>query len=140
MSEIDRKVNVGIEERREFSIRDAAMSGDLDLTIFTADVTPAPTAAEWEYTVKFGLVDSNGRIHDWYTGDITAAVADTSTAGTASIDDATPSIVNGVGTVVLSGDAAAWLDTETATVTLDGSVSTLGITLTQKVFTVTFTA
>ena len=140
MSEIDKKTNVGIEERREFSIRDAALSGDLDLTIFTADVTPEPTSEAWSYTVKFGLVDSNGRIHDWYTGDITAAAADTSTAGTASVDDATPTIINGIGTVVLSGDAADWLDTEDATVTLDGSVATLGITLTQKVFTVTFTA
>jgi hypothetical protein len=88
---------------------------------------------------KIGLEpDTAGNVHNWYNGDIVAAAADTSAAGTAAVDDTSPAVTNGVGTVVLSGDAAAWLDTETATCTLNGTV--LGVTLANKVFTVTFTA
>ena len=138
MSAIDQKVNVGIEERREFSVRDAAMSGDIIVNILTADVAPEPTAAIWSYAVVFQLEDSLGRIHDWCSQDIVATAADDSTAGTAAVSDASPAVVNGVGTVTLSGDAEAWLDTEEATCTIDGTV--LGITLTDAVFTVVFTA
>jgi hypothetical protein len=138
MSAIDTKVNVGIEERREFSIRDAAMSGDIAINILTSDVAPEPTSDAWSYTVKFEIVDSSGRVHDWFSGDIAAAAADTSVAGTASVSDATPAVVNGVGSVDLEGDAADWLDTEEATCTLNGTI--LGVTLGDKVFTVTFTA
>ena len=116
----------------------AGLSGDLIFNILLADVTPAPTAAAWSYTINFEIVDSNGNRHEWFDGDVGAAVADDSTAGTASVDDATPPMVNGIGTVVLSGDAADWLDTEEATVTLSKSLN--GNTVTGAVFTVTFTA
>jgi hypothetical protein len=138
MSGIDNRVGIQKEVRDEISIRDKAMSGDITIEILTADVAPAPTAAIWSYTVNFQLIDTNGNVHNWYNGDIVAAASDTSAAGTAAVDDTSPAVVNGVGSVVLSGDAAAWLDTETALCTLNGTV--LGKTLANKVFTVTFTA
>lgn len=83
-----------------------------------ANVTPAPTSAAWSYTVPFTL---RGEVSGYvipYNGTIGAGIADDSTAGTASIDDATPTVTMGRGQVVVSGDAAAWLNTETATLTL----------------------
>jgi hypothetical protein len=109
----------------------------LKFTILTADVAPAPTAAIWSYTVKFEIQDASGNGMEAFDGDVTAAAADTSTAGTASVDDTSPAVVNGVGTVVLSGDAADWLNTETATCTLTHTLN--GNTVTSDVFTVTFT-
>ena len=83
-----------------------------------ANVTPAPTSAAWSYVVPFSLVGENTGYVIPYTGTIGAGIADTSSAGTASIDDATPAVVMGRGTVTVSGDAQAWLNTETATLTL----------------------
>jgi hypothetical protein len=138
MSAYERDNGIPPVIREALSVQGAAMSGDIAVNILTADVTPAPTAEAWSYEVSFELVDTAGRRHSWFNGDIAAAAADTSTAGTASVSDATPAVVNGVGTVTLSGDAEAWLDTETATLTLDGTV--LGVTLTDAEFVVTFTA
>jgi len=83
-----------------------------------ANVTPAPTAAAWSYVVPFSLVGENSGYVIPFTGVIGAGVSDTSSAGTATIDDATPSVVMGRGKVTVSGDAAAWLNSEAATVTL----------------------
>lgn len=137
MSGIEKKIGIPPYIRDEIAIRDRAMSGDIAIEILTADVAPAPTSDVWSYTIKFQLVDSHGNVHNWYNGNIAAAAGDTSTAGTASVDDATPAVVDGVGTVVLQGDAQDWLNAETATCTLNGTV--LGVSLANKVFTVTFT-
>lgn len=110
----------------------------LTFNIITANVTPAPTAAIWSYTVQFEITDASGNRIEAFDGDVTAAAGDTSTAGTASVDDTSPAMSNGIGSVVLSGDAADWLDTETATCTISHTLN--GNTVTQKVFTVTFTA
>lgn len=138
MSDIKDRLGIQPQVRDEFALRDAAMSGDIAINIITDDVAPAPTAAAWEYVVAFEIVNAAGDRHTWFSADITAAAADTSTAGTASVSDTTPAVVNGYGTVTLSGDAADWLDTETATCTLDATI--LGKDLTDAVFTVTFTA
>lgn len=126
------------------AVRDAlnqiatAMAGDIEINVLTDVVTPAPTSDAWSYTVAFELVDSNGVRHEWYTGTITAAASDDSAAGTASVSDATPSVVNGFGTVDLEGDAASWADTEVATLTLDATI--MGNDLTDATWTATFTA
>ena len=116
----------------------AGLSGDMKFNVLTADVTPAPTSAAWNYIIKFEITDSNGNRLEFFDGDVTATVGDTSTAGTASVDDATPAMINGLGTVVLSGDAQDWLDTETATVEFSKTLN--GNTVTAATFTVTFTA
>jgi len=97
----------------------ADMNADAVLVVIDrANVAPAPTAAVWSYTVPFYLVGENSGYVIPYTGVIAAGAADTSTAGTAAVDDASPAVTMGKGSVVFSGDAAAWLDTETATLTL----------------------
>lgn len=138
MSAYEKENGIAPAVREALSTQAAGMSGDIAIEVLTAAPTPAPTAAAWEYDVAFQLVDTDGRCHAWFSGDLTAAASDSSTAGTASVSDATPAVVNGVGTVTLSGDAAAWLATETATLTLDGTV--LGTALDAVTFVVTFTA
>ena len=124
--------------REALSNQAAAMSGDILVNILTVNVTPEPTSAVWAYDVEFELVDSLGRRHEWYNGNIVAAASDDSSAGTAAVDDASPAMVDGLGTVELSGAAQAWLDTEVATLTLNGTV--LGKVMSDATFTVTFTA
>jgi hypothetical protein len=115
----------------------AGLSGDIVINILTDVVTPAPTASVWSYTVAFELTDTAGNRLTWYNGNLTAAASDNSSAGSASVSDATPAVVNGYGTVDLEGDAAAWLNTEVATLTIDGTIS--GTALTEKTWTATFT-
>lgn len=140
---MSQNMNVDPKTRRQLVQMQKAMSGDMIITIDTAVVTPEPTAAAWSYTVVFRITDALGKTHDWYSADFTAGIADDSTAGTASIDDATPAVVNGQGTVVVSGDAADWLDTEVATLSLSPTGSgtdIMGSTIAQKQWTATFTA
>jgi hypothetical protein len=105
-------------ELREILIAQAKFNaGDIAVVIGLANVTPAPTAAVWSYTVPFELQTATGQIIP-YSGNVAASPANTSTAGTAAVGDSTPAVVLGKGEVVFSGDAAAWLDTETATLTV----------------------
>lgn len=97
---------------------EAAMAGDMVLTITPATVNRAATAAAWTRTVTIQLETAAGEVHTWYNADLAVAIATTSVAGTASITDATPPMVAGVCQVVVSGDAAAWLAVETDTLTL----------------------
>ena len=90
---------------------------DVLVVVERANVTPSPTAAVWSYVVPFHLETTTGEMVP-YNGTIAATVGNTSTSGTAAVDTATPSVVNGVGSSTISGDAASWLNTETATLTL----------------------
>lgn len=83
-----------------------------------ANVTVAATATTWSYAVPFYLVGENSGYVIPYSGTVGAAASDDSTAGTASVSSATPTVTMGKGTVTLSGDAAAWLAGETATCTI----------------------
>lgn len=103
-----------------------------------ANVTPAPTSAAWSYEVPFSLVGEVSGYVIPYNGTIGAAASDTSSAGTASVSSATPTVTMGRGTVTLSGDAQAWLNSETATLTLTYT-NLRGGTATDT-FVVTFTA
>lgn len=110
---------------------------DIAVTVERANVTPAPTSKAWSYVVPFTLKTSDGEVIP-YTGNIAAAATNTSSAGTASVNDATPAVVMGYGSVTLSGDAKAWLNTETATLTLTYTTA-YGNDKTDT-FVVTFTA
>lgn len=110
---------------------------DIAIVVQIDNVTPAPTAAVWSYAVPFEMQTAAGEIIP-YTGNIVAAAGNTSSAGTAAVDDSSPAMVLGVGTVTLSGDAEAWLDTETATLTLTYTTA-YGNDKTDT-FVVTFTA
>jgi hypothetical protein len=95
-----------------------AMAGDMVLDISPATVDRATTAAAWSRDVTITLQNAAGDVHDWYTADLTVAIADTSGAGTASVVDLTPAMVNGVCVVAVSGDAALWDVGETDTLTV----------------------
>lgn len=132
------KLGIAIEDRY---LMGEALSGDMVLEISPETIAPEPTAAAWSQTVTLTLKDADGNTHRWLNGAFTtiASVADGSTAGTASIGSTTVTFVNGVATVVLSGDAAAWLDTETATLTI-ANLTIAGYTVTGGTCVVTFTA
>jgi len=93
-------------------------AGAVSVVVDRANVTPAPTAAAWSYSVPFHIVGTASGLVVPYTGNIVAGAGDTSSAGTASVDDSSPPVVMGSGTVKLQGDAQAWLNSEVATLTL----------------------
>lgn len=124
----------------DHTMYESAMSGDLIFSVSPATVTTAPTSAAWSRTVTVTLVDSNGNTHNWFDKAIATGVsiADTSTAGTASIPSTTLTFTDGVATVVVSGDAADWLNTETDTLTV-AQATILGYTVASKTSVETFT-
>ena len=126
--------------REEISLRDKAMSGDIVFAITPATVAPAPTSAAWTRDVVVEVQDASGNVHTWINQDYAAAlaIADTSTAGTASITSTTLSIVNGRAVVTVSGDAVAWLNAETDTLTVS-NITVMGYTITGGASVETFT-
>lgn len=141
MNDIKTKIGFQPELRRELDLRDAAMSGDIVMTIDPATATPAPTAAAWTRNVLVQLESADGRVHSWLndTYATTSSIANTSSAGTASIASTTLTIVNGKAVITVSGDAAAWLATETDTLTI-ANITVLGVTVTGGTSVETFTA
>ena len=121
-----------------------AQSGDIVLKVTPATATPAPTAAAWSQTVVVSLETADGERHTWYNGHVTIAVGDTSTAGTAAILPTAGAhyMTDGVLNVTLSGAAAAWLATETATLTATtvAQQGLLNVAISATTCVVTFTA
>lgn len=113
-------------------------SDSVSLVVDRANITPAPTAAAWSYSVPFRLVGEISGLVLPFTGTVGATVGDTSTAGTASVPAATVDVVMGSGVATINGDAEAWLDTETATLTL--TYTNLRGGTDTDTFVVTFTA
>ena len=116
-----------------------AMSGDMVLVVTPNTVDPIPTFAAWTRTVVITLENAAGDTHTWYNGALGATIATTSSAGTPTIVTATPDMVAGVCTIVVSGNAADWLDSETDTLTI-ADKSILGNTITGGTSVETFTA
>lgn len=129
------------ELRRILKIKDKALSGDIVWRVSPTTVAPVPTAAAWTRTVQIYLETAAGELHEWFSDAIATgnSIADASTAGTASIVSTTLTIVRGRATVVVSGDEAAWLDTETDTYTV-AEATILGYTVAAKTSVETFTA
>lgn len=97
----------------------ADLNGDKVLVVVDrANITPAPTSAAWSYKVPFRLVGETTGLVLPYTGIVNVSAADTSTSGTASVPAATVNVVMGSGVATLEGDAQAWLNAETATLTI----------------------
>lgn len=113
----------------------------LKMLIAPATATPLPTSEAWQRTVTIQLADANDVVQTWFNASFatTLSIADTSVAGTASIASTTADFVNGTCTVVVSGDAAAWLATETDTLTV-ASITVAGETVTGGTSVETFTA
>lgn len=141
MSKFDNMLGIQPEIRREIAIRDKALAGDIVFVVTPATVTPAPTSAAWTRTVYCSLENAAGERHTWFNDAIASGVsiADDSTAGTASIPSTTLTFIDGLATVVVSGDAADWLDTETDTLTV-AEATILGYTIASKTSVETFTA
>ena len=126
--------------RDEIALRDKAMAGDLVFVVTPATVAPVPTSAAWTRTVIVELQDAAGEVHTWFDKAIASGVsiANTSTAGTASIPSTTLTFSKGRASVVVSGDAQDWLDTETDTLTV-AQATILGNTVAAKTSVETFT-
>lgn len=137
---IDNKIGLQPELRREMALRDLALGGDIIMAITPTTATPAPTAAAWTRNVVVELTTAAGQVHDWLTDTYatTSSIANTSSAGTASIASTTLTIVSGRAVIVVSGDAASWLNTETDTLTI-GNITVAGVTVTGGTSVETFT-
>ena len=135
-----RETGGGLSPNQQIDQMARAMSGNLAITISPETVAPVPTAAAWTRDVVISVVDSAGDVQEWINGAYTSilSIADTSTAGTASIASTTLTLVNGKATVTVSGDAEAWLNTETDTLTV-ANVSIMGYTVTGGTSVETFT-
>lgn len=141
MRGLNELLGVQPELREYLGAVEKAMSGDIVMVIEPETVAPAPTSAAWTRNVKISIQTATGEVHTWLNAAYTTtlSIADTSTAGTASIVSTTLTIVNGEAIVVVSGDAADWLDTETDTLTV-GNITVLGVTVTGGTSVETFTA
>lgn len=108
-----------------------ACAGDMQIEIVPTAVNRSATSAAWTRTVKLRLKNTAGITHDWFNKTVTSAVsiADTSTAGVASIPSTTLAWVNGEASVVVSGTAAAWVAAETNTLTV-ANMTVMGYTVT----------
>lgn len=125
----------------EINLLGSAMSGELTMVISPETVAPEPTAAAWTRDVIVSIVNDAGEVQQWLnqTYATTVSIANDSVAGTASIASTTLTLVNGVATITVSGDAEAWLDTETDTLTI-GNITIMGYTVTGGTSVETFTA
>lgn len=117
------------------------LAGDLVLDISPETVAPVPTSEAWTRNVVLTMKNTAGKTHTWLNQAFTTtlAIANTSVAGTATIVSTTLTFVNGAATIVISGDAEDWLDTETDTLTVS-SMSILGHTVAGGTSVETFTA
>jgi len=106
------------------------MAGDLVFVVTPAITTRAATSALWARIVTIELKTAAGEVHEWFNKAIANGVSvdDTSTAGAASIPSTTLTFIKGVATVVVSGYAAAWIATETNTLTI-AQATILGYTV-----------
>jgi hypothetical protein len=139
MSDILTKNGLSPELRKEVYLRDKAMSGDIVWVVSPATVSKAARSTAWTRTVVVELQTSAGEVHTWFNKSITSGVsiADTSTAGTATIPSTTLAVTNGRATITVSGNAVAWLATETDTLTV-AQATILGYTVASKTSVETF--
>jgi hypothetical protein len=128
------------ELRKYLASIESALAGDIVMVIEPETVAPAPTSAAWTRNVKISIQNAAGAVHGWLNASYTTtlSIADTSTAGTASITSTTLTIVDGEAVVVVSGDAQDWLNTETDTLTV-ANITVLGVTVTGGTSVETFT-
>jgi hypothetical protein len=139
MAGLFNKLGFQPELRDAVKVRDKAMAGDMVFVVSPATVTTAALATAWTRTVVVELKTAAGEVHEWFDKAIATGVsiADTSTAGTATIASTTLTFVNGKATVVISGDAQAWLAAETDTLTI-AAATIMGYTVASKTSVETF--
>lgn len=114
-----------------------ALGDDVAVVIERANVTPVPTGAAWSYVVPFHLETAAGETVP-FNGTIAAAAVSTVGDQTPTVSDSKPAVVNGRGTVTLSGAIDTWANNDVTTLTLTYT-NLQGVSKTDT-FTVTFTA
>lgn len=118
------------------NLKEKAMGGDALFVMSPATCKRAATAAAFSRLVTIELKTKEGELHSWFSGNLTVAIADTSTAGTATLPNGTTvAMKNGRATVRINGSANAWLVAETNTLTLSQLSTTVNgkaVTVTQK--------
>ena len=126
-----RKLSGVMTQNEQIDLMAQAMSGDLVMVIEPETVDLEATDAAWTRDVTITVETANGDVHEWLTADYTTTLSidDDSTAGTASIESTTLSIVNGKAVVTVSGDEEDWIAEETDTLTV-GEITVLGSTVT----------
>ena len=126
-----RKLSGSLTHNEQIDLMTQAMSGDLVMVIEPETVELEATAEAWTRDVTITIETADGDVHEWLTADYatTLSIDDDSTAGTASIESTTLSIVNGKAVVTVSGDAEDWIADETDTLTV-GEITVLGSTVT----------
>lgn len=127
-------------ERNQLALMAKALSGDMVLVVTPATGAPAPTNAAWIQDFYVELQTAAGEVHSWFNKAVTSghSIADDS-AGTATASPATTTtFVNGIAKITVSGNAAAWQNGETVTLTV-AQLDVLGYTLAQKTGVLTFT-
>lgn len=126
--------------RDQLALFAKALSGDLLFVVSPALYNHVATEAAWTKTVFIELQTAAGKVHTWFNKAIATgvSVADTSTAGTATIPSTTLTFVEGVASVVVSGDAASWLNGEAVTLTI-AQATILGYTASQKTCVISIT-
>jgi hypothetical protein len=131
----------GLTDNQQMNLYAKALSGDLVMVITPETVTPVPTSEAWTRDVTVSIQTAAGEVHRWLNAAYatTVSIANTSSAGTASIASTTLTLVKGEATITVSGDAEDWLDTETDTLTI-GNIVAAGITVTGGTSVETFTA
>lgn len=119
-SSIYKEANAFRVSQDNLGSKDEALSGDIVISCSPATTTRAATAVAFSRDVEVSLKTATGEVHTWFNGTLPVAIADTSSAGTAAIADSATvvTLVNGVGTIAITGSAAAWLATETNTLTV----------------------
>ena len=127
--------------RDEIELRDKALSGDMVFSITPATIVTAPTSALWTRDIVIEVQDAAGNLHTWLDQAYTTklVIANTSTAGTATIASTTLTLEQGRAVITVSGDALAWLATETDTLTV-ADITVMGYTITGGTSVETFTA
>lgn len=135
-----KRIGLSPQLRDALAAQGKGMGGDLVWVAAPATLSTPATGSAWTRTVSITLETAGGEVHEWFTKDIAAGVsiADTSTAGTASIPSTTLSVVNGRAEVVVSGDAATWAAAETDTLTV-AQATIMGYTVAAKTSVETFT-
>lgn len=113
-----------------------ALADKVTIVCMRPTLSLAATSSVWSYTIPFEIRSSRTGSVLPINGNIAATVGDTSSAGTAAVDTAAPTVFMGRGQSVLSGDAAAWIAAETATLTLTYNKLITGTTTATSVVTV----
>lgn len=133
---LDQRNGIQLAVKDELKIRDKALAGDIAFVVSPSTVSTTPLSTAWTRTVGVELQTTAGEVHQWFNKAITTGVsiADTSSAGTATIPSTTLTFANGKASVVVSGDAQDWLggtaQVETITCTAGESTGAGNITMT----------